>query len=265
MAERVLLGRTALVTGSGRGIGAAIAEALARDGCAVALHDRADDGLDEAAARLAAAQGVACAGFSADLAAPGAAAKLFAALDRRLPPIDILVNNAGYETTAAAEQMAEDDWRGVLEVNLTAPFLLAQQAARRMQGRGGVIINIASMHDSMPRKGLAHYAAAKAGLNMLTRSLALEWAEYGIRVLTVSPGAVETDMNREAIEAFGRDRFEGWIPAGRLGTVADVAAAVVFLCGPAASYITGTELRIDGGYGLNLVRYDDRPGRDRAR
>jgi NAD(P)-dependent dehydrogenase (short-subunit alcohol dehydrogenase family) len=265
MAERTLAGKTALVTGSGRGIGAAIAEALARGGCAVALHDRTEAGLDEAAARLAAAHGVACAGFAADLAQPGAATKLFAALDRRLPPLDILVNNAGYETAAAAEEMDEADWRGVLEVNLTAPFLLAQQAARRMKGRGGVIINISSMHDSVPRKGLAHYAAAKAGLSMLTRSLALEWAEYGIRVLTVSPGAVETDMNREAIDSFGRDRFEGWIPAGRLGTVDDVAAAVAFLCGPAASYITGTELRIDGGYGLNLVRYDDRPGRDPAR
>jgi glucose 1-dehydrogenase len=263
MVERGLAGKTALVTGSGRGIGAAIAEALAARGCAVALHDRNATGLEAAAERLAIKHGVACAGFGADLAEPGAAANLFAALDRRLPPLDILVNNAGYETTAAAETMAEADWRGVLEVNLTAPFLLAQQAARRMQGRGGVIVNISSMHDSVPRKGLAHYAAAKAGLSMLTRSLALEWAEYGIRVVTVSPGAVETDMNREAIDAFGRDRFEGWIPAGRLGTVADIAAAVVFLCGPEANYITGTELRIDGGYGLNLVRYDDRPGRDR--
>jgi len=263
MVERGLAGKTALVTGSGRGIGAAIAEALAARGCAVALHDRNATGLEAAAERLSAKHGVACAGFGADLAEPGAAANLFAALDRRLPPLDILVNNAGYETTAAAETMAEADWRGVLEVNLTAPFLLAQQAARRMQGRGGVIVNISSMHDSVPRKGLAHYAAAKAGLSMLTRSLALEWAEYGIRVVTVSPGAVETDMNREAIDAFGRDRFEGWIPAGRLGTVADIAAAVVFLCGPESNYITGTELRIDGGYGLNLVRYDDRPGRDR--
>ena len=130
-----------------------------------------------------------------------------------------------------------------------------------MKPRGGVIINISSIHDDVARKGLAHYVTAKAGLKMLGRSLALEWAEYGIRVVTVSPGAIETDMNREAIESFGRDHFEQWIPAGRLGVVADVSEAVAFLCSDKASYITGTELVIDGGYMRNLVRYDDRPGR----
>ena len=183
--------------------------------------------------------------------------------DRGFERLDILVNNAGYETTSAAEDLPEVELRGVIEVNLVAPFLLAQQAARRMKASGGgVVINLSSIHGQMPRKGLAHYAASKAGLHMLTRSLALEWAEYGIRVVTVSPGAIETDMNRDAIEHFGRAHFEEWIPAGRVGNTADVAEAVAFLCSDRAGYVTGTELVIDGGYLQNLVRYDDRPGRE---
>jgi NAD(P)-dependent dehydrogenase (short-subunit alcohol dehydrogenase family) len=126
---------------------------------------------------------------------------------------------------------------------------------------GGVIINISSIHDSVPRKGLAQYCAAKAGLKMLGHCTALEWAEYGIRVVNVSPGAIETDMNREAIDTFGRDRFENWIPAGRLGVTGDVADLVRFLCSNAGSYITATDIYVDGGYMRNLVRYDDRPGR----
>ena len=262
MTERPLSGRMALVTGSGRGIGLGIAQVLARDGCSVALHGRAvTPELAERAAALAAEHGVQCVALAGDLSVAGAAETLLAAYDRAFSAMDILVNNAGYENAHAAEDMPEAAWRGVLEVNLTAPFLLAQGAARRMKPRGGVVINISSIHDDVARKGLAHYVTAKAGLKMLGRSLALEWAEYGIRVVTVSPGAIETDMNREAIESFGRDRFEEWIPAGRLGVVADVSEAVAFLCSDKASYITGTELVIDGGYMRNLVRYDDRPGR----
>ena len=262
MSARSLEGRKALVTGGGRGIGAAISEALARDGADVAIVGRAvTEPLQAHAARLAQAHGVTCVALGADLLVAGAAGRLLTDYDKAFGRLDILVNNAGYETTGAAEDLPESELRGVLEVNLVAPFLLAQQAARRMKPGGGVIINLSSIHGQMPRKGLAHYAASKAGLHMLTRSLALEWAEYGIRVITVSPGAIETDMNREAIAHFGREHFEEWIPAGRIGNVTDVAEAVVFLCSGRAGYITGTELVIDGGYLQNLVRYDDRPGR----
>jgi NAD(P)-dependent dehydrogenase (short-subunit alcohol dehydrogenase family) len=263
MTSRALEGRKTLVTGGGRGIGAAISEALARDGADVAIVGRAATELLRGhAARLSQAHGVACVALGANLLDAGAADRLLADYDKAFGRLDILINNAGYETTGAAEDLPESELRGVLEVNLVAPFLLAQQAARRMKpGGGGVVINLSSIHGQIPRKGLAHYAASKAGLHMLTRSLALEWAEYGIRVITVSPGAIETDMNREAIAHFGREHFEEWIPAGRLGTVADVAEAVAFLCSDRAGYITGTEIVIDGGYLQNLVRYDDRPGR----
>ena len=263
MGGRSLEGRKALVTGGGRGIGAAISEALARDGADVVIVGRAvTNPLQAHAGKLAQTHGVTCVALGADLLVAGATDRLMADYDKAFGRLDILVNNAGYETTGAAENLPESELRGVIEVNLVAPFLLAQQAARRMKpGGGGVIINLSSIHGQMPRKGLAHYTASKAGLHMLTRSLALEWAEYGIRVITVSPGAIETDMNREAIARFGREHFEEWIPAGRIGNVADVAEAVTFLCSGRASYITGTELVIDGGYLQNLVRYDDRPGR----
>ncbi len=255
-------GRVALVTGSGRGIGAAIATALAARGAALMLHERtADETVVRFTEDLASEYGVATAVVAADLLQPGSVGAIFQALDARYGRVDLLINNAGFETTSAAESTEESDWRAVLEVNLSAPFMIAQQAARRMQGRGGVIVNITSIHASVPRKGLASYCAAKAGLAMLTKCLALEWAEYGIRVVGLAPGAVETDMNREVIERFGRHRFDDWIPTGRIGTVADVAEAVAFLCSEAASYVTGTELTLDGGYTLNLVRYDDRPSR----
>jgi glucose 1-dehydrogenase len=263
MTSRSLEGRKALVTGGGRGIGAAISEALAREGADVAIVGRAlTEGLTAHARRLGQEHGVTCLALAANLLDSGAAARLLADYDKAFSRLDLLINNAGYETTGAAEDLPEEELRGVLEVNLVAPFLLAQQAARRMKlSGGGVVINLSSIHGQMPRKGLAHYAASKAGLHMLTRSLALEWAEYGIRVVTVSPGAIETDMNREAIAHFGRGHFEEWIPAGRLGNVADVSEAVAFLCSDRAGYITGTDLVIDGGYLQNLVRYDDRPGR----
>ncbi|MGO4839567.1 SDR family NAD(P)-dependent oxidoreductase, partial [Rhizobiaceae sp. 2RAB30] len=142
---------------------------------------------------------------------------------------------------------------------LTAPFRCAQLAQPRMRQRGGgVIVNISSIHDEVARKGFAHYSVAKAGLKMLGRSAALEWAEFGIRVVTISPGAIETDINRAVIEDIGRDSFREWIPLG-LGAPMDVARLVSFVCSDDARYITGTELYVDGGYSRNLVRYDGRP------
>jgi glucose 1-dehydrogenase/3-dehydrosphinganine reductase len=128
----------------------------------------------------------------------------------------------------------------------------------RRQGAGGVILNNSSIHESIPRLGLTHYCVSKAGLAMLTKSLALEWAEFGIRVVAISPGAIETEMNREEITAFGREKFEDWIPLSRLGTPMDVAAASLFLVSDQASYITGVTLTMDGGYGLITIPYDPR-------
>jgi glucose 1-dehydrogenase len=259
-----LKGKTALVTGGDRGIGKGIATALARSGADIAIHVREPS---PAASAFADALAKECATevriLAADFLDPRSITPMFTAFDRAFAGIDILVNNAGFEIAEAAEKVPLDHWEAVLRVNLTAPFLCSQEAARRMivRQRGGVIINISSIHDSVPRKGLASYCTSKGGLVMMARTTALEWAEYGIRVLTVAPGAIETDMNREAFARFGREKFEEWIPLHRIGNPNDIAALVTFLCSDAASYMSGIEITVDGAFLRNLVRYDDRPGR----
>jgi NAD(P)-dependent dehydrogenase (short-subunit alcohol dehydrogenase family) len=260
-----LTGKTALVTGADRGIGKGIAAALAEAGAAVAVHARTPSpGADAFAAELVEKQGVRTGVVTGDFLDPATIPAMFAAFDRQFGGIDILVNNAGFEVAEAAEKIALADWEAVLRVNLTAPFLCSQEAARRMIAgrRGGAIVNITSIHESVPRKGLSSYCAAKGGLLMMARTTALEWAEYGIRVVCVAPGAVETDMNREALARIGRDKFEGWIPLGRIAEPADIASVVTFLASDAASYVSGVEITVDGAFLRNLVRYDDRPGRN---
>ena len=128
---------------------------------------------------------------------------------------------------------------------------------------GGVIINISSIHDAVPRKGLIHYCSAKAGLKMFSKCLSLELAEDNIRVVSVAPGAIETEMNREEIVKFGRDKFDNWIPSGRIGSVTEVARSVAFLASDMAGYINGAYLYIDGAYMNNTIQYDPRPPRKR--
>jgi glucose 1-dehydrogenase len=128
----------------------------------------------------------------------------------------------------------------------------------RAQETGGVILNISSIHDSVPRLGTVHYCASKAGVTMLTKALALEWAEYGIRVVGISPGAIETKLNQSEIAKVSRAKFETWIPTGRLGTTDDVADAAAFLVSEQASYISGATLLVDGAYSLNTIHYDPR-------
>ena len=255
-----LAGKVALVTGSSRGIGLAIAEDLAACGAHVALHGRAaSPELTALADNIAVRHGVRTATVHGDLLDAVAIDGIFDQFDGHLDRLDILVNNAGFEMPAALEAMPMADWQNVLAVNLTAPFRCAQLAQPRMlRVGGGVIVNISSIHEDVPRKGFAHYSVAKAGLRMLTRSAALEWAEFGIRAVTICPGAIETDINREVIENLGRAKFDEWIPLG-IGRPSDVSKLVAFVCSDDARYITGTELYVDGGYARNLVRYDGRP------
>ena len=259
-----LAGSTALVTGGSRGIGASICRTLAAAGAEVLVHyNRARD----EALRVAAEVGSPApeeAVFAADLADPAQIVRLFGEIERRRHRINILVNNAGAESIAGILDMALAEWDRVVNVNLRGAFLCAQLAARQMIGRGGVIINISSIHDQLPRKGLAHYAAAKAGLAMLTRSLALELAEHGIRAVTVSPGAIETEMNREEISRVGREFLSESIPAGRIGGVEEGSGLDAFHAADLASYITGTTCYADGGYLLSTVRYDPRTLQEEA-
>lgn len=253
-----LTGKRVLVTGGNQGIGRAICVHFGRAGARVAVNyldhpELAETLLDDLGRENAAA-------IQADVRDEAAVERLVAATVEALGGLDVLVNNAGCESTYALLDLPAAEWDRVLDTNLRGAFLCARAAGRVMvgQGSGGVIVNISSMHEDVPRLGLTHYCVSKAGLSMLTKGLALEWAEYGIRVVGVAPGAIETDMNRAEIAAFGRHKFEEWIPAGRLGSVEDVAPAVVFLASDDAAYISGAMLRIDGAYLLNHTRYDPR-------
>ena len=126
---------------------------------------------------------------------------------------------------------------------------------------GGVIINISSIHDTVPRKGLIHYCSAKAALKMFSKCLSLELADKNIRVVSIAPGAIETDMNREEIAKFGKDKFEKWIPQGRIGNVGDVAHTVAFMASDLGAYINGADIYIDGAYMNHTIQYDPRPPR----
>jgi len=252
--------KVVLVTGGSRGIGAAIVRAVAACGADVLINHYRDEANALALAEAVRGDhGVKAIVYEADISRRPEVLEMFRAADVQLGGVDVLVNNAGCETIGHAVDLALEEWDMVFDVNLRGAFVCAQEAGKRMIPRnGGVIINISSIHDKVPRKGLIHYCTAKAGLNMMTKCLALELAAHRIRVVAVSPGAIETEMNRGEIEAFGRGKFNEWIPAGRIGGVDDVAWACAFLASDKAAYITATEIYIDGGYKESTIPYDPR-------
>jgi len=247
MAERRLEGRVALVTGASRGIGRAVALRLAAEGAAVAVAY----GSSEAAAREvteeAAAHGVTTALLGADLGDPAAAGALVARTAEALGRVDVLVNNAGLTRDQLAVRMSDEDWSQVLAVDLTAAFSLCRAALRGMlRSRWGRIVNVSSVAGVVGNPGQANYSAAKAGLIGLTKALAREVGGRGITVNAVAPGFVETDMTA-ALPATVIERALAVVPAGRLGTAAEVAAGVAFLASPEAAYVNGHVLHVDGG------------------
>lgn len=253
-----------LITGADHGIGRALAQQFAAEGARLLLNtfspvDAHGDWLPSLAAT---APGEVNA-FQADVREADAIRAMFRTAEAMYGGLDVLVNNAGVDSVYPALELRQEEWDRVLDTNLRGAFLCAQEAARLMkkQEHGGAIINISSIHDSIPRLGNAHYCASKAGLTMLTKALALEWAEHGIRVVGVSPGAIETPINREEIEKVGRGNFEKWIPSGRIGATGDVVDAVRFLASEEARYVSGATLIVDGAYSLNTVRYDPRRSR----
>ena len=241
-----LEGRVALVTGASGGIGGAIAQALHAAGATVALSGTRVEALEEAAARLGGRTGV----HAADLSDPAAPAALVRAVEERHGPLDILVNNAGLTRDGLAMRMRDEDWQRVLEVDLSAPFRLCRAALPGMvRRRHGRIVNIASVVGVTGNAGQANYAAAKAGLIGLTKSLAREIASRGITVNAVAPGFVETAMTEKLTEA-QRTAAAAQIPIGRLGTSADIAAGVLYLASDEAAWVTGTTLHINGGMAM---------------
>nr|WP_040563245.1 glucose 1-dehydrogenase [Kineosphaera limosa] len=248
-----MAGRVAVVTGGGRGIGHAIATTLAQQGADVALLDLLPD-VAAVADQLGESTGRRCTGVLADVTDADAIAAAFDTVADRLGEPDALVNAAGIANNTPAHETDPAVFRRVIDINLTGTYLVCRELGRRLvaAGRPGSIVNISSMSGhivNLPQPQAA-YNASKAGVAMLTKSLAIEWAPHGIRVNSVAPGYVVTDMTRQVIEA-QPERSAQWLrrtPIGRLGTPDDIAPAVAFLLSDAAAFVLGHDLVIDGGY-----------------
>jgi 3-oxoacyl-[acyl-carrier protein] reductase len=238
-----LSGKVAVVTGGSRGIGRAIVESLHAAGAGVAVLGR-DAARAEEVARALGARALAVA---ADVADPDAPARAVEAVEQGLGPVDILVNNAGITKDGLLARMSPDDWDAVLNANLKGAFLMTKAVTRgMMKRRWGRVVNITSVVGLMGNAGQANYAASKAGLIGLTKSVARELASRNVLVNAVAPGFIDTDMTRALTEP-QRETLIARIPLGRLGQGADVAGAVLFLASNLADYITGQVLVVDGG------------------
>ncbi len=246
MATNELAGQVALVTGATRGIGAAIASALARDGATVIGTATSQEGAEKIAASLAQA-GNAGSGIRLDVTDTAATDAALADIDKRFGAIAILVNNAGITRDNLLLRMKDEEWDAIIATNLRPAFRLAKAVLRgMMKARSGRIIQIGSVVGTSGNPGQANYAAAKAALIGFTKSLAQEVGSRNITVNCVSPGFIDTDMTRGLPDA-AREAMLARIPLGRLGSPQDVAEAVAFLAGPKAGYITGVTLHVNGG------------------
>jgi len=255
----ILSGRKALVTGAGSGIGRAIALALGAAGASVAVNYRGGrPGAEDTVARIKAAGGEAFAA-QADVSREEDVEALFAAVSDRLGALDILVANAGIQRDAPIADMSLADWRAVIDTNLTGAFLCARAAVRAFRRRGapsgsraaGSILFISSVHEIIPWAYRTNYAASKGGVMLFMKSLAQEVAAEKIRVNSIAPGAIRTDINRAAWETpAALDSLLDLIPYGRIGEPDDVAKAAVWLVSDDADYVTGTTLFVDGGMTL---------------
>lgn len=239
--------KVAIVTGGGRGIGKAIALALAAEGAKVIVnYSRSAEAAEQVVAQVREAGGEAAA-VQADVADKAQVERLFAATQEHFGRVDILVNNAGITRDKLLLRMTEEDWDAVLDTNLKGAFLCAKTAAPLMlKQKGGVIVNVGSVVGRVGGPGQANYSASKAGLIGLTKALAKELGSRNIRINAVAPGFIETEMT-DALKEEYREAILKQIPVGRFGTADEVARVVAFLCSPDAAYIQGEVLTVDGG------------------
>jgi len=245
-----LQGRNALVTGSSQGIGQAIALKLAEQGADVIVNYRKSREGGEATGHQIRAMGRRCTVIQADVGKIYEARRLVEEATAALGVIDILVNNAGIEKRAPFLEITEEDYRDVVETDLTAPFFLTQFVVKRLvEGkRPGKIINISSVHEELPFPNFTPYCMAKGGLKMMMRNLAIELGSCGITVNNIAPGAIETPINKQLMnDPKLLNAVLQNIPVGRIGKPEDVASLAAFLASPDADYITGATVVVDGG------------------
>jgi gluconate 5-dehydrogenase len=244
-----ITGKLALVTGSSRGIGYALAQGLLEAGCTVALNGRDETQLQSAAGQLReqASGEVLLAPF--DVTSPAQVADGIQRLEQAAGPIEILVNNAGTQHRTPFLEFGDADWQRLLDTNLTSAFLVGREVARRMAPRGaGKIVNICSLQSEVSRPGIAPYAATKGALKMLTKGMCADLAPHGIQVNGIGPGYFATELTAPLV---ADEEFSAWVrrrtPAGRWGRVEELVGTLIYLCSPAADFVNGQVVYVDGG------------------
>jgi len=243
-----LAGRTALVTGSSRGLGRAMAEGLARAGAKVIINGTNATRVDEAVAAMR-GQGLVADGAVFDITDEAAITSAFATFDAAGVAIDILVNNAGIQLRKPMVELTTAEWHKVIDTNLTSAFVVGREAAKRMIPRGhGKVINIGSLTSALARATVAPYTVAKGGIKMLTQAMAAEWAASGIQANAIGPGYMITDMNQALID---NPTFDAWVkarsPSKRWGKPEELVGTTVFLASSASDYVNGQIIYVDGG------------------
>jgi gluconate 5-dehydrogenase len=245
-----LSGRTALITGSSRGIGFAFARGLAQAGAKVVLNSRQNEVVEAAVQKLQ-ALGLDAVGAAFDVSDEASVEAAFARFDQQGLAIDILINNAGIQHRQPMVDLSLADWQRVMDTNLTAAFLVGRAAARRMiaRGRGGKIVNIGSLTSEAARATIAPYTVAKGGIKMLSRAMAAEWAQFNIQANSIGPGYILTDMNEALVN---NPSFDAWVkssnPAQRWGQPEELVGTAIYLASSASDYVNGQIIYVDGGW-----------------
>ena len=248
-----LSGKRALVTGSGQGIGLALAQGLAAHGASIVLNGRTEGPVQAAAEKLrATGTNVSISLF--DVTDHAAVSAGIDRIEAERGPIDILVNNAGMQFRAPLEDFPDDKWQQLLQTNISSVFYAGQAVARHMIKRGrGKIINIASVQSELARPNIAPYTATKGAVRNLTKGMATDWAKYGLNINAIAPGYFKTPLNQALVD---NPEFSAWLekrtPAGRWGNVEELIGAAVFLASDAASFVNGHVLYVDGGITASL-------------
>ena len=243
-------GKTAWITGGAKGLGFAMGNALASVGARIAINSRHGDEAKEAAAKIAETHGVNCYGFEADITHEDQVEQATQEIIKELGGIDVLINNAGVNVRQGTTELPTDEWRRVVDINLTGPFLCSKAVAPHMIEKGwGRIINMSAILGLVGLANRPPYTAPKGGLVLLTKTQALEFAEKGITVNAICPGPFATDMNKALLDDPEKyQAFVAKIPMARWGELNELDGAVIFLASNASSYVTGTTLTVDGGW-----------------